>query len=251
MANTDKPAESAVKEGIPLESISAQLDRILGDREFRRSERNVSLLKFLVAESLEGRAETLSAYRIGVEVFGRDASFEPNFDPILRNQASRLRRALERYYYLAGANDSIHIDLPTGGYVPTFTRAAGAVESRQEHLVANEALDVPSGPTIAVLPFIDLSEDPSHEFFANGLVEELIVELSRIQEFFVVGRQSTLKYAGLAMDLREIGRELDVRFILTGSVMRSTDRLRVSVKLTDRQTGKLLWVERFEAALAA
>ncbi len=227
------------------------MDRILGDLDFRRSERNVSFLQFVVAEAVEGRSESLSAYRIGIEVFGRDDTFEPSFDPIVRNQASRLRRALERYYFLTGARDPIRIHLPRGGYVPTFHAVAPTPAGAQHRVAQTQAFDVSDRPSIAVLPFTDLSEDPDQSFFPDGLVEEVIIELSRFQEFFVVGRQSTLKYAAVAMDLRDIGRELNVRYVLTGSVAKTTKRLRVSVELTDTKTGGLLWAERFDADLAA
>ncbi len=251
MAKTDERSTSGPSAGPSPEAIATQLERILADLEFRRSERNVAFLGFIVTESLAGCADTLSAYRIGVEVFGREPSFEPSFDPIVRNQASRLRRALERYYFLAGSEDPIRIDLPTGGYVPTFQPVGDDDGSGGDAPAPSRRVVDPNRPSIAVLPFTDLSDDPEQSFMPAGLVEELAIELSRFQDFFVVGPQSTLKYQGAAHDLREIGRELEVRYVLTGSVARSTERLRVSVELNDTRTGGLLWADRFEADLAA
>jgi TolB-like protein len=250
MPDTNKTSDPAVEQGIPPESISEQMDRILADADFARSERCVSLLRFVVAETLAGRSESISPYRIGREVLDRDEDFNPNYDPIVRNQTGRLRRALERYYFRTGANDPIVIDLPKGGCVPTFSIAGGATGRAQGGLVDSAAYDLPTGPSIAVLPFVNLDGNPDQDFFADGLSEELIVELSRFQDFFVVGRQSTLKYRGSDIDLREVGRDLDVRYVLTGTVIRSTLRLRVSVKLSDTRTGGLLWADRFESELA-
>ncbi len=244
-------AASGGDQGIPEGAILEQLKRILARPEFQRSKRNSEFLEFVITETLAGRADAISGYTIGINVFERDDTFDPSFDPIVRNQAKRLRRALDRYYYLAGADDPILIELPKGGYVPTFSHLHREKAQRSGRLVEHAAFGLPTGPSIAVLPFMNLGDDPVQEFFADGLSEELIIELSRFQDFLVVGRQSTLRYRGAAVDLREVGRDLNVGYILTGSLQRSADRLRIAVKLTDTRTGGLLWVNRFEGNLAA
>ncbi|WP_245412141.1 adenylate cyclase [Methylocella silvestris] len=101
------------------ESVLAQLDRILSSPEFQLPERGRSFLRYIVSESLAGRAQRIKAYTIAIEVFGREEGFSQE-DPVVRIEASRLRRALERYYLIAGQSDPIRIDMPKGGYVPTF-----------------------------------------------------------------------------------------------------------------------------------
>ncbi len=104
--------------------VRAQLQRIVACHEFDASERNRRFLQYVVEETLAGRTERIKAYSIATSVFGREASFDPQTDPIIRIEASRLRRSLERYYLTAGKCDPVRIDIPKGSYVPTFRSAA-------------------------------------------------------------------------------------------------------------------------------
>ena len=106
--------------------VQAALDRILASDSFRTSPQLGAFLRYVVAAALAGRAASIKGYTIGVEALGRDASFDPQIDPIVRVEATRLRRAMERYYAGAGSDDPLVIDLPRGSYVPTFTRRAAA-----------------------------------------------------------------------------------------------------------------------------
>jgi adenylate cyclase len=103
------------------EAVRAQLQCIVGCREFDASERNRRFLQYVVEETLSGRTERIKAYSVATSVFGRDASFDPQTDPIIRIEASRLRRSLERYYLTAGKHDPVRIEIPKGSYVPTFS----------------------------------------------------------------------------------------------------------------------------------
>ena len=109
-------------ETIPRDHIRAQLGHILASRAFDASRRNRAFLRFVVEESLAGRAGRIKAYTIATSVLGRDEAFDPQSDPIVRIEASRLRRSLERYYLIAGQDDPIRIDIPKGSYVPSFGR---------------------------------------------------------------------------------------------------------------------------------
>jgi hypothetical protein len=102
--------------------IRIQLERILASNDFRAPERTHQLLSYVVEETLAGRADRVKAYSIAVEAFGRDASFDPQSDPVVRIEAGSVRRALERYYLTGGQLDPLLISIPVGGYVPTFTR---------------------------------------------------------------------------------------------------------------------------------
>lgn len=112
--------QAASEQPSPIE-ILAQLDRIIASPEFCVPERNRSFLRYVVVEAVAGRAASLKAYCIAIEVFARAETFDAQNDPVVRIEAARLRRALERYYLVAGRDDEILIDIPKGAYRPTFT----------------------------------------------------------------------------------------------------------------------------------
>ena len=111
------------------------------------------------------------------------------------------------------------------------------------------ALDLPDKPSIAALPFLNLSGDPEQEYFTDGVVEDIISALSRIGWLFVIARNSSFAYKGQAVDVKQIGRELGVRYVLEGSVRKATNRVRVTGQLIDATTGVHLWAERFESTI--
>lgn len=114
-----------------------QLDRILASPEFTVPERVRQFLSYVVDETLAGRAERIKAYSVAVEVFGRDANFDIQNDPVVRIEAGRLRRALERYYLLAGSSDPVLIEIPKGGYVPRFASRSGHPAPAEPTLLAS------------------------------------------------------------------------------------------------------------------
>lgn len=115
------------KTALPTDAeILAQLDRIRSSVEFEAPDRARKFLAYVVEETVAGRAGRIKAYSIATEVFGRDSSFDAQTDPAVRIEAGRIRRALERYYLVAGRDDSIVIKIPKGGYVPTFESRAKA-----------------------------------------------------------------------------------------------------------------------------
>ena len=104
--------------------------------------------------------------------------------------------------------------------------------------------------SVVVLPFANLGGDPEQEYFVDGVTESLTTDLSRIRGAVVIGRNTAFTYKGKAVDLKQIGRELNVRYVLEGSVQRGGDRMRVNVQLIDAETGNHLWAERFDKPLA-
>lgn len=117
---------------VPAEAISRQLSRILQSDGFARARRMRRFLEFIVEETVAGRAAQLCEYSIGISVFERDASFEPGLDPIVRNDARRLRNKLLEYYQLDHRQDQVVIDVPKGGYVPVFRRASASRKRRSD-----------------------------------------------------------------------------------------------------------------------
>jgi TolB-like protein/class 3 adenylate cyclase len=115
--------------------------------------------------------------------------------------------------------------------------------------LVGSSLPLPDKPSIAVLPFANMSGDPEQEYFADGMVEEITTVLSRIRWLFVIARNSTVRYKGQAIDVKQVGRELGVRYILEGSVRKAGNRLRITAQLIDTINGAHLWADRFDGSL--
>jgi adenylate cyclase len=109
-------------------------------------------------------------------------------------------------------------------------------------------LALPDRPSIAVLPFQNMSGDPEQDYFADGVVEEIITALSRFRQLFVIARNSSFTYKGRAIDVKQVGHELGVRYLLEGSVRKAADRVRITAQLIDAKTGGHLWANRFDGA---
>ncbi len=112
-------------------------------------------------------------------------------------------------------------------------------------------LAMPTGPTIAVLPFTNMSGDPEQEYFSDGITEDIITELSRFDELHVISRISTFQYKGKAVDVRQVGRELGAHYVVEGSVRKAGSRMRVTAQLLDAKDGKHLWAQSYERDLTA
>jgi TolB-like protein/class 3 adenylate cyclase len=115
--------------------------------------------------------------------------------------------------------------------------------------LGTELLPLPDKPSIAVLPFTNMSGDPEQEYFADGMVEEVITALSRLRWLFVIARNSSFTYKGRAVDVKQVGRELGVRYVLEGSVRRAGNKVRITGQLIDTATGAHLWADRFDGTL--
>ena len=112
--------------------------------------------------------------------------------------------------------------------------------------LAQAPLPLPDKPSIAVLPFQNISGDPEQEVFADGMVEDITTALSKLRWFFVISRNSSFAYKGRAVDVKQVGRELGVRYVLEGSVRRGGNRLRITAQLVEAETGNHVWAERYD-----
>jgi adenylate cyclase len=128
------------------------------------------------------------------------------------------------------------------GQTPSAVRSGSAVSQSQ-------ALPLPDKPSIAVLPFQNMSGDPEQEYFADGMVEDITTGLSRSKSLFVIARTSSFTYKGKAVDIKQVGRELGVRYVLEGSVRKSGNRVRITGQLVDAATGNHIWADRYESTL--
>jgi TolB-like protein len=132
------------------------------------------------------------------------------------------------------------------GPLPNPSSQAGEGRVR---VIGAPALPLPEKPSIAVLPFANMSGDPEQEYFADGMVEEIITALSRIRWLFVIARDSSFTYKGQAVDVKQVGRELGVRYVLEGSVRKAGNWVRITGQLIDAVTGTHLWADRFDGSL--
>src|SRR5262245_60101432 len=131
-------------------------------------------------------------------------------------------------------------------YRVLLDHAATTVKPRR---APTSAPALPDKPSIAVLPFANLSSDPEQAYLVDGIVDDIITELSRFSELFVIARNSSFQYKGKPTDVRQVGRELGVRYVLQGSVRRGSDHIRISAQLIDAATGAHRWAERYDRTL--
>jgi TolB-like protein/Tfp pilus assembly protein PilF len=136
--------------------------------------------------------------------------------------------------------------LPRRGYRYVGPAVAPGNSGTDARAQAPSILALPDKPSIAVLPFSNLSGDADQEYFADGMVDDIVTGLSRIKWLFVIARNSTFTYKGRAIDVKQVGRELGVRYVLEGSVRKSADRVRVTGQLIDTATGAHVWAERYD-----
>lgn len=139
-----------------------------------------------------------------------------------------------------------NIDHPVRAYL----LVAGTAAQKAAVPAAPAALALPDRPSIAVLPFANISGDPEQEYFADGMVEDIITELSRFQRLFVIARNTSFTYKGRSVDVRKVAQELGVHFVLEGSVRKSGDKVRVTAQLINGETGQHVWAERYEDILS-
>jgi TolB-like protein/tetratricopeptide (TPR) repeat protein len=168
-------------------------------------------------------------------------------DAALNSRINSARRAVGE----TGEKQTLIRTVPRRGFLfaaevktPADDQAPSAV--RVDTPADQPKLTLPDKPSIAVLPFANLSGDPEQEYFADGMADEIITALSRCSSFFVISRNSSFTYKGKAADARQVGRELGVRYLMEGSIRRSGDRLRFTGQLIETGTGAHIWADRFE-----
>ncbi len=162
-------------------------------------------------------------------------------------QIAALRRVLEK----ENGGERWIETLPRRGYRyvgPTVTAPENAGNTAADATAATSPA-LPDKPSMAVLPFTNLSGDPEQEYFADGIVEDIITGLSRIKWLFVIARNSSFVYKGRAVNVREVGRELGVRYLLEGSVRKVDRRVRITAQLIDAESARHLWAERYDRPL--
>src|SRR5262244_3119550 len=157
----------------------------------------------------------------------------------------QVRKVLPMTFVDLGVQQVKNIQEPIRAY--QVGAPSEAREAAPAHITEAETRPLmPDKPSIAVLPFENMSGDPEQEYFADGMVEEITTALSRFKSLFVIARNSSFAYKGKSPDLRQVGRELGVRYVLEGSVRKASDKVRITGQLIDTVTGAHLWADRFE-----
>jgi len=258
--------------------VGKELEKILSSTTFRDAEGLRRFLRYTVERTLHGEGGLLKEYRLGVEVFDRDSSFDPRLDPVVRMAARRLRSKLTDYYETEGIQDPICIGVPKGSYAAAFSRRASnqlpvaVVEPsrrakyrwlvgiglvllfatvigtviywiRARHLQAAASTHHPS---LAVLPLLNLTGNPDNEYLCDGVTDELTSALSKLPGVRVVARTSAFKFKNKPEDVRSIGAQLNVASVLEGSLQKSGDRLRITVQLIRAADGYHVWSQTYD-----
>lgn len=252
----------------PEDLVRKQLDKILSSAGFMRNARLSRFLRFVVTQQLEGKADELKESLVGIEVFGRAPGFDSKQDSVVRTEAAKLRARLAEYYAGEGAEDAVVIQLPKGGYAPVFRHEADEIaaaphpRSRPRLLVAVSAVAIAvamlalwrfhsqSAPIpIAVLPLINLSGNPGHDYFADGLTGEIIRNLSIIDGLAVRSQTSSFAFKGKQQNIRDAGSQLNAEYILEGSVFRSGQQLKINARLVRVRDDFPLWTDGYDVEL--
>jgi adenylate cyclase len=216
--------------------VRAAIEKILASPMFAASPRQQRFLEYIVSHTLDGNNDRLKGYTIGIDVFDRGSDFDPNIDAIVRVEAARLRNKLREYYENDGRADVVLIDLPKGSYGVDITlRSTPVTEAVLAISAKQQFKNIDSRPSLAVLPFVNLSPEPGQDYFVDGIVDSLIFELSRFSGLLIICRQSSFAYRNSAKSSDEIGSALGVKYLLEGSVQRSLQHVRVTVTLVRGQ----------------
>ncbi|MCT8974686.1 tetratricopeptide repeat protein [Microbaculum marinisediminis] len=289
------------------DEVRVELERILTNPDLQASERRRAFLRYIVEETLSGRADRLKGFSVAIAVFGRDETFDSQTDPVVRLEARRLRRDLDSYYVDAGSHDPVRISIPKGSYVPHFewhepalapnatpaeaggrTKEPGVGETtgkpddtaasgrgrRPVLLIAAimfailaaaiagwmlmkrmagvepiASADTVNQPAVVVLPFEALGDSETNRYLATGISQELIGDLMLFPGFriytFPASQEKDIRAAGPT----ELGRDLGVAYVVSGSVRAEAEEVRVATQLTDAASGQVLWARAYERPL--
>ena len=274
---TDSAVMKDVRPTAP--EVQQQLARILGSAEFGNATQLRRFLEYVVEEELAGRADKIKAYTIAVTVLGRDGGFDPQVDPVVRIQAGRLRRALERYYLGSGQQDPIHIHIPKGTYVPRFAVRGSAAEpvadadsSRVSSVLGRRVLatpataaalvllvmvaallaiwpsmdpfatkDAPTGPRSPSLLMLPLSAVDRDRVLAEGFTAEILADLSRYKELFVFAPETSFRI-GADSEVRPLAETYRTRYVLRGNLTKD-GAIRIGLQLIEASSGQVVWAD--------
>lgn len=235
-------------EPISNDAIRSEVEKICSSATMGSSVRSCRFLRYIVEETLAGRGEGLKEYSIGVEVFDRPSSYDPNIDSVVRTTAWRVRTKLREYFESEGIRDHVLINLRAGSYVPLFRLR----ESFSIDLKADAPSRQPDEPSllIAILPFAALGGAPETDAFAEGLTEEITHRVSQVAGLRIVARRSAAQFRSSEYDLSIVREKLGADLVLDGTVRQDGSHLRISVELANAIEGHQLWSELLHCEIA-
>jgi adenylate cyclase len=235
------PAEEPEAEAPTAEAVRGQLERIFASSDFDAPRRSREFLRFVADEVIAGRGDDLTQVAIAVEVFGRKSDFDAIVDPIVRIQAGRLRRSLERYYLLSGKGDPVRIELPKGTYAPVFRTPVRAEEPPATPPGSPAARDVANDwPAVVVCAFEATGHRAEAHDLAAEVTEEVALELGRHRVVRVLPQRDRDGRPSPAAD--------HARFVLGGRLRADGDGVRISAHLFDRATGEQVWGDEYQTS---
>jgi adenylate cyclase len=218
------------------DEIRTQMVRVLASKDFDASDRNRRFLDYVVTEAMAGRADRIKAYSIATQVFGRNEDFDPQQDAIVRIEAGRMRRSLDRYYLTSGRNDEVRISIPVGSYVPAFMRHSGlgdGTESAGEGALRKQGTEQEAvhRPTVHVCGFVPEGAAPGLADLAGSVTRRVIAALTRFTDLTVVGPDHT---------------EEAVDFVLSGAIAATDGKVVAEILLREAVHGHYIWSDFFE-----
>ncbi len=188
-----------------------------------------------------------TVYGDGVNIAARlEGLAEPGGITVSESIHTAVRGKVDAGFADRGEQQVKNIPHPVRAFAVNASASAGA---RRSASVADIDLSLPDKPSIAVPPFANMSGDPEHEYFTDGITEDIITELSRFHSLFVIARNSTFTYKGKPVDVRTVAKELGVRYVLEGSIRRAENRIRVTAQLIDALPGNHIWAEKYDRVL--
>jgi TolB-like protein len=256
--------------------IRDELDKILSSERFVNANRISNLLRYVVEEALAGRRDRIKAFSIAQDVFGRDVNFDQQRDPIVRVEASRLRKCLVDYYESPGLDSTFLIDIPKGGYAPTFTKHKAPENSARRwtprplalvglavlmcllvfwsgwRLINSSSPQEVGSPSafLAVLPLTYSVDDVRAGHLADSFVDSTITLLARLPDLSVMAHASMMEFDQERVSIRLLKEEFGVTHVLRGSIETLQDGLRVRIQLVDTETSETVWSESLDGSLS-
>lgn len=242
LADADNLGVDSVGARPTSDQIREQLKSIADAPPFANQNKMRRFLHYIVEQTLAGNERKLKQYSIATEALGRNDSFDPEIDPIVRLEAGKLRKALEAYYLGQGASDRLRITVPKGGYVPAFSYAEPSHE--QGGLTrTNTTLDQSRLLVVAPSPLPD--SDPCR-VIVHSLFEQLTVELARYSDFSVVLPDSPQATTPFGTSPYALAEEYNARFVVTNGSGRTGNKVRMTIRLHDVRTETIIWTESFD-----
>jgi len=221
----------------PPVAVIAALRRLLDSEELRSSARSRDFLVYVVTETLAGRGDRLKERTVARYALGRGKDFDATSNATARVQANRLRALMERYYSGPGTEEALVIEIPKGGYVPTFSYRERPAPARS---------DATLRPGIALVQFAELRPDERRDQIPRSLSDSTVRALNAFPELRIVGPVATERGVGDPVDARAVARSFDVEYVLAGGVRVSGEVLRLTIRVCDGATGAVLWSEHYD-----